>query len=51
MTKHIEEIKTDDLMREHCELWNELTHLGICPTKINRLCELERELTLREEAI
>lgn len=51
MDKNIEEMITNDLMDEHTELWNEFKALGICPTKINRLCELERELTIREEAV
>lgn len=49
MSNNIEEMSTDDLMKAHREIQREFKHLGICQTKINRLCELERELTIREE--
>jgi len=49
--KNIEDMTTDELIEAHCEIQTEFEHLGICPTKINHLCELERELTIREEAV
>ncbi len=51
MANDIEDMTTDELMKAHCEIQREFKHLGICQTKINHLCELERELTIREEAV
>jgi len=48
MSKNYEKMSTSQLISEHYEIQREFEHLGICTTKINHLCELERELTIRE---
>ena len=45
--KNLQNMKIEELIETRNKLCDEFVHLGICPTKINKLCDLERELNLR----
>ena len=52
MEKFIEKISKEELLKEYGKLWNDITQKENYPqNKLNRILEMERELTIREEQL
>ena len=49
MEINYEDMDTDELLKIHAELFNLIINLGIKVSDLNKLLEVERELTFREE--